>query len=77
MLHYFSRLWAERAGAAPARDLISMMIHSDAMREMDDNEFIGNLILLIVGGNDTTRNTMSGRQSMASGMSCPWQAMLT
>jgi cytochrome P450 len=36
-----------------------MMIHSDAMAEMDQMEFLGNLILLIVGGNDTTRNSMS------------------
>jgi len=34
-------------------------MHSDAMAEMDQMEFLGNLILLIVGGNDTTRNTMS------------------
>jgi cytochrome P450 len=37
-----------------------MMIHSDAMAHMDQYEFIGNLILLIVGGNDTTRNSMTG-----------------
>ncbi|MBY0300995.1 cytochrome P450 [Sphingomonas ginsenosidimutans] len=57
---YFQKLWAAKAGAAPTPDLISMMIHSDAMSHMDANEFMGNLILLIVGGNDTTRNTMSG-----------------
>ena len=57
---YFRRLWNERLEAEPGPDLISMMIHSDAMREIDDMEFMGNLILLIVGGNDTTRNTMSG-----------------
>src|SRR6201999_3657991 len=33
---------------------------SDATREMDPRNFLGNLILLIVGGNDTPRNTLSG-----------------
>lgn len=60
MAHYFQRLWMDRASAAPSRDLISMMIHSDAMNHMSPQEFMGNLVLLIVGGNDTTRNTMSG-----------------
>lgn len=57
---YFQGLWNAKINAAPTPDLISMMIHSDAMGQMDANEFMGNLILLIVGGNDTTRNTMSG-----------------
>jgi cytochrome P450 len=56
---YFQKLWNAKVGKAPTPDLISMMIHSDAMAEMDHMEFLGNLILLIVGGNDTTRNTMS------------------
>ncbi|MDE2411116.1 MAG: cytochrome P450 [Sphingomonadales bacterium] len=60
MAHYFTRLWGERANGPQTRDLISMMIHSDAMNQMSPQEFMGNLILLIVGGNDTTRNTMSG-----------------
>ncbi|MFM2300391.1 MAG: hypothetical protein RLZZ84_127 [Pseudomonadota bacterium] len=60
MAGYFQRLWVERVNAPPSRDLISMMIHSDSMNHMSPQEFMGNLILLIVGGNDTTRNTMSG-----------------
>ena len=57
---YFQALWDQRKDAEPAPDLISMMIHSDATKDMDQLTFMGNLILLIVGGNDTTRNTMSG-----------------
>jgi cytochrome P450 len=60
MGQYFKTLWIDRMGKPPQRDLISMMIHSDAMKDMSPQEFMGNLILLIVGGNDTTRNTMSG-----------------
>ena len=56
---YFQNLWNQKVGKDPTPDLISMMIHSDAMAEMDHFEFIGNLILLIVGGNDTTRNSMT------------------
>jgi cytochrome P450 len=54
----FGALWQEKA-QAPGKDLISIMLQSDAMSHMSEQEFMGNLILLIVGGNDTTRNTMS------------------
>ena len=54
----FAGLWQEKA-ANPGKDLISVMMRSDAMSHMSEQEFIGNLILLIVGGNDTTRNSMS------------------
>ena len=57
---YFAKLWKERINQPPKSDLISMMAHSEATRDMDPKNFLGNLILLIVGGNDTTRNTLSG-----------------
>jgi cytochrome P450 len=46
--------------APPRNDLISMLAHGESTRNMDRQEYLGNLILLIVGGNDTTRNTISG-----------------
>ncbi|HEY6511099.1 MAG TPA: cytochrome P450 [Burkholderiaceae bacterium] len=60
MLEYFTRLWNERIHAPPASDLVSMLAHGPATRNMSPLEYMGNLVLLIVGGNDTTRNSMTG-----------------
>jgi cytochrome P450 len=59
-LAYFTRLWNERVNEPPRNDLVSMLAHSPATRGMSSREFMGNLVLLIVGGNDTTRNSMTG-----------------
>ncbi len=59
-LAYFTRLWNERVNQPPTHDLISMLAHGENTRQMAPMEFLGNLILLIVGGNDTTRNSISG-----------------
>ncbi len=59
-LAYFTALWNQRVNAPPRPDLISMLAHGEATRGMTPREFLGNLILLIVGGNDTTRNSISG-----------------
>ncbi len=60
MAETMAALWQERARQPPKFDLISMMAHSEATRDMPTREFIGNFGLLIVGGNDTTRNSMTG-----------------
>jgi len=59
-LNYFLRLWNERVNEPPRGDLISMLAHGEATRNMSPGEYLGNIILLIVGGNDTTRNSITG-----------------
>jgi cytochrome P450 len=56
----FTELWNQRVNSEPKNDLISMLAHSESTRNMSQEEFLGNLVLLIVGGNDTTRNSMTG-----------------
>jgi len=58
-LQTFTDLWNERVNALPANDFISMLAHGESTQNMEPLEYLGNLLLLIVGGNDTTRNTMS------------------
>ena len=62
MLNEFKQLWEERQLRDPEEhpDFITLMANDPRMQAMDDMEFMGNLILLIIGGNDTTRNSISG-----------------
>ncbi|MDP3383567.1 MAG: cytochrome P450 [Phenylobacterium sp.] len=57
---FFTGLWNERVNAEPTGDLISMLAHGEETRHMSMADFHANVALLIIGGNDTTRNTISG-----------------
>ena len=58
-VEYFAKLWELRR-ENPGNDLVSMLAHGEATKHLSAANHLGNLLLLIVGGNDTTRNSMSG-----------------
>src|SRR5438270_188644 len=60
MAERMAELYNERAKQPPKFDLLSMLAHGPATQDMPLREFMGNLTLLIVGGNDTTHHSMTG-----------------
>ena len=56
---YFVPIWQARK-KSPGNDLLSMLACSEGTKNMSQQELLGNVILLMVGGNDTTRNSISG-----------------
>jgi cytochrome P450 len=56
----FTELWNERVNAEPRFDLVSMLAHGPDTRNSSMTDYHSNVVLLIIGGNDTTRNTISG-----------------
>src|SRR5580700_10815477 len=56
----FEGMWNERVQGGTGNDLITMLTAHPETRAMSREQYHGTVILLIVGGNDTTRNTISG-----------------
>src|SRR5699024_9373090 len=54
------RLYEERGAAEPAMDFMSLMAHSPQSKDFTPAEIYGDGVILLVGGNDTTRNTLTG-----------------
>ena len=53
--------WLERRAAQPpSNDLLSILAHSDLMSTVSAEHRLETVMTFLVGGNDTTRNTMSG-----------------
>lgn len=59
-LQYMTRLRDERAKKPGGYDLLTMLAQNEGTKNMSPVQFLGNLLLLIIGGNDTTRNSISG-----------------
>lgn len=59
-LAYFQEIYEQRKTEPAKFDLISMLAHDESTNKMEPQELLGNVMLLIVGGNDTTRNSISG-----------------
>ena len=61
-LKMFTTLWKQRENKPQVErlDFITALANAEATRGLEPMEYLGTLVLLIVGGNDTTRNSISG-----------------
>jgi cytochrome P450 len=61
-LEVFTELWKERENKPQGErlDLVTALANAEDTRDLSSLEYLGTLVLLIVGGNDTTRNSISG-----------------
>lgn len=59
-----------------AHDLVSMLARHPATANLQPMNFLGNILVLIVGGNDTTRNAMSGAVMAFDRFPDQWRALI-
>tara|TARA_B100001250_G_scaffold246494_1_gene211906 strand:- start:1231 stop:2004 length:774 start_codon:yes stop_codon:yes gene_type:complete len=59
---YIEPIWEHKKnkGVASEMDLLALLAASEEGSHMSIKEVLGNVVLLLVGGNDTTRNSISG-----------------
>ena len=72
---HMNEFWEERAKKPKSFDVISIMAHGEATSKMTLRQRMGILILFLVGGNDTTRNSMSGGLLGLSRFPDQWQKL--
>ena len=72
----FLQLKRERRREGRRPDLVSRMIHSAAMGSVPPREYLGHLVLLIIGGNDTTRSTIAAMPMVNRLFPAEWRKLV-
>lgn len=57
---HMNEFWEDRAKKPKSFDVLSILAHGESTKNMTLRQKMGVLILFLVGGNDTTRNSMTG-----------------
>ncbi len=55
----FTDMFTRRRSEEPRMDFLSLLAHSPHAKDFTDGQLFGDGVVLLVGGNDTTRNTIS------------------
>lgn len=74
-LDYFMAIMKNRTSETQADDVFSSMLNNESTRNMPPSELLGNVLLLIIAGNDTTRNAITGGVVALDGAPAQYQML--